>query len=63
MLAAIGRDRERLLHQAIWLIAITVRPAVLLGFRSLHAISVLLRFVEAAGASLAFHLAVRQEAA
>lgn len=63
MLAAVGRDRERLLHQTIRLIAIPIRSTLFVWLGTLHAVPVLLRLVETVAPTLALHLAVREKAA
>lgn len=62
VLSTAGSDGEGLLHQAIRLVPVAVWSAVLVCLSSAYAISVR-SFVKTPAASLAFHLAVCQEAA
>lgn len=62
MLSAVGRDRERLLHEAIRLVPIPVWTVLRVAVIALHAVPIRI-LVEVVAPTLAFHLAVGQEAA
>lgn len=57
MLAVVGRDRERLLHETIGFVSISVWAVVRLAVIALHTIAVRI-LVVVASSTLAFHLAI-----
>lgn len=61
MLATIGGDGERLLHQPVRFVSVSVRAAIRVAFDAVNAVTVGV-FVEAAASTFALHLTICEEA-
>lgn len=61
MLALVGGDTERLLHQTVWLVAIAIWASVGVVLRSHHAVAVGI-LVETGATTLAFHFTIGEKA-
>jgi len=62
MLATVGGDGERLLHEAVGFVSVPVRTAIRIAFDALNAVTVGI-LVEAAASAFPLHLTICEEAA